>query len=205
MGETPMTSRIKKTLAAAAVGLFLTNGYAHAGTPLKLGGSAAVGKGVIIANQAAIEQDTGLTLDITVNGDANGLKQLNAGEVDVAMLGSPMEFTVKGLNAATPGTINAGEFVASQVGSTSVKFIVNPANPVKSLTEMQVKDIFTGKIASWKDVGGPDEPILVVTGAPGLGARNIVVNLFLGGTDIAATAREVPQLGQVAQVVAQAP
>ncbi|WP_119301993.1 substrate-binding domain-containing protein [Dongia deserti] len=200
-----MSSKVKKTLAVAAAGLLLASGYASAGTTLKLGGSAAVGKGVIVANQAAIEKDTGLTLDITVNGDANGLKLLNAGEVDVAMLGAPIEFAVKRLNAEAPGSINPSEFVATQVGSDTVKFIVHPSNPVKTLTDTQLKEILTGKITSWKDVGGPDQPILVVTGGPGLGARAIVVNLFLSGTDIVKTAREVQQLGQVAQVVAQAP
>jgi phosphate transport system substrate-binding protein len=192
-------------LALAAVATVIVISQAAGQETIKLGGSAAVGKGVIIANQAAIEQESGLKLDVTVNGDANGLKLLNSGDVEVAMLGAPIEFSIKKLNEEAPGSVDPNAFVVSQIGSDSVKFIVNPNAPVKSLTEAQIKDIFTGKITSWKDVGGSDQPIIVVTGAPGLGARSIVVNLFLGGTDIVSGAREVQQLGQIAQVVAQAP
>ena len=86
-----------------------------------------------------------------------------------------------------------------------MKFIVNPANPVKSLTADQLKDILTGKITSWKDVGGADQPIMVVTLAPGLGARAIVVMTFLGGVEITDKARVMQGLAQLPLIVAQAP
>jgi hypothetical protein len=41
--------------------------------------------------------------------------------------------------------------------------IVNRANPVKNLTLQQVKEIFFGKITNWKEVGGMDEKIAVIT------------------------------------------
>lgn len=40
--------------------------------------------------------------------------------------------------------------------------ITNKSNPVSNLTLEQIKNIFTGKIANWKDVGGPNQPIQVV-------------------------------------------
>lgn len=44
-----------------------------------------------------------------------------------------------------------------------VVFFVNPALNVKKLTSAQVCDIYAGKITNWKDVGGPDAAIVVVT------------------------------------------
>ena len=45
-----------------------------------------------------------------------------------------------------------------KIGRSYVLFIVHPSNPVKSSTLEQVKDIFAGKIANWKDVGGATAP-----------------------------------------------
>jgi phosphate transport system substrate-binding protein len=68
-----------------------------------------------------------------------------------------------------------------------------------------VKDIFTGKVTNWKDVGGADQRILVVAEMPGFGTRTNVVAGALGGVDIFDRARVMQALIQVAQVVAQAP
>jgi len=40
--------------------------------------------------------------------------------------------------------------------------IVNGKNPVDSVTETQLQEIFGGKITNWRELGGPDQPIVVV-------------------------------------------
>lgn len=45
------------------------------------------------------------------------------------------------------------------IGSYSVAVIVNAANPIADLSRNQIRDIYTGTVQSWKDVGGPDAPI----------------------------------------------
>jgi phosphate transport system substrate-binding protein len=109
------------------------------------------------------------------------------------------------LNKATPGSISIAGFEVAPVGAISIKFIVNATNSVKSLTEAQLKDIFTGKITSWKDVGGADQPIIVVAEAAGFGTRTNIVAALLGGAEITDKARTMQALVQVSQVVAQAP
>lgn len=53
-----------------------------------------------------------------------------------------------------------------------ISIIVNPSNPVKDLTVEQIKDIYTGKITNWKDVGGNDAGIVVVGREAGSGTRD---------------------------------
>jgi phosphate transport system substrate-binding protein len=48
-----------------------------------------------------------------------------------------------------------------KVALDGISVYVNPENPVTELTVEQVSDIFTGKINNWKEVGGPDAPIMV--------------------------------------------
>ena len=45
------------------------------------------------------------------------------------------------------------------IGSYSVAVIVNASSPVADLSKNQIRDIFTGAVQNWKDVGGPDAPI----------------------------------------------
>ncbi|MBT9536498.1 MAG: substrate-binding domain-containing protein [Nitrospirae bacterium] len=41
--------------------------------------------------------------------------------------------------------------------------VINTANPITNLSSQQVKDIFSGKVTNWKEVGGKDNPIKVIT------------------------------------------
>jgi len=164
---------------------------AQAGTELKVSGAAAVAGGIIVPNKAAIEQESGLTLNLTVNGDANGLKDLYAGKTDVAMIAAPMQITADAINKVNPGSISIGGFEMAPVGTISIRFVVNSGNPVKSLSEAQLKDIFSGKVTSWKEVGGAGQPIMVVAEAAGFGTCSNVVASLLGGTDITDKARTV--------------
>ena len=200
----PMILRFA-TMATAVALLLPTFAGPVGAAELRVSGAATVGRGIIIPNQAAIEQETGLTLNVIVNGDGNGLKDLYAGRSDIAMIAAPMRASEAALNRATPGSLSIADFQLASVGSVSIHFVVNPANPVKSLTPSQVHDIFTGKITSWKDVGGNDAPIVVVAEVPGQGSRTNVEVTFLGGEPITANARTMQALVQVVQVVAQVP
>ncbi|CAA7620775.1 putative ABC-type phosphate transport system periplasmic component-like protein [Candidatus Terasakiella magnetica] len=192
------------TFAVTVIALSL-GGVTATAAELKVSGAAAIANTIVVPNKAAIEAETGLTLAVTVNGDANGLKDLYGGKSDVMMVAAPLKATEDSINKAAPGSVSATGLQMSQVGTIAIRFIINPANPVKSLSEAQVKDILTGKITNWKEVGGPDQPVLVVAEVPGFGTRTNVVTTFLGGTEISDKARMVQALVQVAQVVGQAP
>jgi phosphate transport system substrate-binding protein len=49
------------------------------------------------------------------------------------------------------------------IGFDALGLLVHPGNPVTSLTRAQLKDIFSGKVTNWKDVGGADQAIIVFT------------------------------------------
>jgi phosphate transport system substrate-binding protein len=50
-----------------------------------------------------------------------------------------------------------------QVATDALSVVVNPANPVNELTFAQLSAIYTNKITNWKEVGGNDAPIVVLS------------------------------------------
>jgi phosphate transport system substrate-binding protein len=64
------------------------------------------------------------------------------------------------------------------IGSYAVAVIVNPANPIGSMTKDQVRDLFTGAARNWKDVGGSDSAVHLYI-------RDPVSGTFLGFRELA--------------------
>lgn len=92
---------------------------------------------------------------VTGTGSGNGIAALINGTTDIAMASRKMKSSEKEQIKGTP--------VEYTVAKDGLAVIVHPDNPVDSMTMEQIKDIFTGKITNWQDVGGDDRPILVYT------------------------------------------
>jgi phosphate transport system substrate-binding protein len=58
---------------------------------------------------------------------------------------------------------NGVEPYETQVATDALSVVVNPANPVSELTIAQLSAIYTGKITNWKEVGGSDAEIVVLS------------------------------------------
>ncbi len=84
-------------------------------------------------------------------------------------------------------------------------FITHKNNPVESLTVQQIKDIYTGKITNWKDVGGKDEQIRAFQREKNSGSQTAMENLVMGGTDLIdpITVKVVAGMGGLVDAVAE--
>jgi phosphate transport system substrate-binding protein len=96
-----------------------------------------------------------------------------------------------GIKAANDGTVDIGAssrdltkddpalktYILARDG---IAIIVHPSNTVSNLTKEQVRDIFSGKITNWKDVGGPDQAIHVMAREEGSGTRTAFQELVMG-------------------------
>jgi len=68
------------------------------------------------------------------------------------------------------------------VARDGIAVVINPANPVTNLTLIQIRAIFNGATKNWKDVGGPDKPITVVSREEGSGTRSSFEKIVKGIT-----------------------
>jgi phosphate transport system substrate-binding protein len=91
------------------------------------------------------------------------------------------------------------------IARDALALVVNPANPISGLTTAQIQDIFTGKIRSWSEVGGPPENITLVSREAGSGTFGAFEELVMKGKPITELALRQGSNGAIRQIVAEDP
>lgn len=92
------------------------------------------------------------------------------------------------------------------IGKEGIVIAVNNENNVTNLNKSQIKDIFSGKITNWKDVGGQNLEIHVIARESGSGTRSAFENLIMGkGTKIRNDAIVQSSTEAVKQAIRQDP
>ncbi len=149
-----------KTFLVTLLGVFLVLNVAplHAEKKIVLDGSTTVGP---IA-KAFAEYYMGLHKDVNItvseSGSGNGAKSLINNVCDIANMSRFMkekEFTAAAEKGIFP--------VAHVVALDGIAMIVHPSNPLKDITTDQIRDIYMGKITNWKQLGGPNMNIVMIS------------------------------------------
>lgn len=153
---------------------------------LQLEGSTTVGP--IADAFAEYFKSTYPDLQITVNktGSGDGAAALIDGRCDIATMSRFMkeeEFKKAVANNVFP--------VAHAIAMDGVCVVVQPSNLVKELTRAQVRDIYTGKIKNWKELGGANMPIVVISRDTSSGTYETFHTLIMGKDQMAANVEYV--------------
>jgi phosphate transport system substrate-binding protein len=157
------------------------------------GGSSTVAEVLQGGMAKGFESKTGTRVQIAdLSGTGKGLKELADGKVN--LVGSGRVLNAEEKKSGLLGTI---------VGYDGLAVYVHKSNTVKDLSKEQLKDIFTGKVKSWKQLGGKDVKIvpLIEPLASKRATVQLVQDLVNDGAAFAPGIREVDQLkDQVAEV-----
>ena len=131
----------------------------------------------IAQKEAEVYMDKHLNVNISVEGtgSGNGIAALIDGTTDIA--DSSREIKQGEIDKAEANGVNPYEI---PIALDALSVVVNLQNPVNALTSEQVKKIYVGEIANWKDVGGPDMPIVVVARDTSSGTYEAFIELALG-------------------------
>jgi len=65
------------------------------------------------------------------------------------------------------------------VAKDGIATVVHPENPVSDMTKDQIRGIYIGEITNWREVGGPDETISVITREEGSGTRGAFEDIVM--------------------------
>jgi phosphate transport system substrate-binding protein len=101
--------------------------------------------------------------------------------------------------------VNEPSLVDHQVAVVNFGVVVNPKAGVKNLTTEQIRNIFSGKVTNFKQVGGADQTITIVNRPTSSGTRAVFVKTLMGGKQPTESGLTQDSSGTVATIVAQTP
>jgi len=136
-----------------------------------------------------------IQISIAGGGSGAGIKQVGEGLVDIGNSG----------RKATDEEIHKYGLKMFNWAIDGVGVVVNPKNSVKVISKEGLKDIFSGKVKSWKSLGGPDKNINVYTRDEASGTREVFWGKALDKGKITAKANVVVSNGAMKSAIANDP
>ncbi len=139
-----------------------------------------------------------VNISVTGGGSGTGIAAMINGTTDIAM--ASRKFKQKEFDLAKKQGITPVEHITALDG---IAVVVNADNPVGELTLEQLKQIFTGAAANWKQVGGDDRLITVLSRESNSGTYVYFQKAVLKKQDYAQQARLMPSSAAIIQSVEQ--
>jgi phosphate transport system substrate-binding protein len=152
------------------------------------------------AAEAFMDSHAGVDIVVRGGGSGVGIASLIDGTVDIANASRAMK------DAEVQKAVDKGRMPKAHViAMDGICVIVHPSNRLAALTKKQIKDIYTGKISNWKDVGGSDAKIIVISRDTSSGTYEAFGELALDKQKVKADALLQASNQAVASTVAQTP
>jgi phosphate transport system substrate-binding protein len=164
-------------------------------------GSNTIGEELAPRLIAAFKKDhPSAVFELESKGTGYGLAALMAQQCDIA--GASRAPIKDELESAKSRGIELNDYV---IGSYSVAVVVNAANPLANLTREQVRDVFTGAVQNWKDIGGPDAAVHLYIRDPVSGTYLGFRELAMENKPYASGPKTFTNYSAIVQAVAQDP
>ena len=162
---------------------------------LDINGSTTVAPVIQAWAEAFNDMHPDLDVVVTGTGSGNGIAALINGTTDIAMASRKMKSAEREQIKGTP--------VEYTVAKDGLAVIVHPDNTVDSMTMEQIKDIFTGKITNWQELGGDDVQILIYTRDTSSGTYGFFKEFVLEDEEYTDAGRRTASNAAMANTIAQ--
>ena len=110
-------------------------------------------------------QHPGIRVNVQTGGSSRGIADTRHGLADIGMASRALNVSEQDLH----GTVMAHD---------GIGLIVHQSNPIASLDDETIVKIYTGELTNWKDLGGTDAPITVITKAEGRATLELFLHYF---------------------------
>ncbi|MCL2115711.1 MAG: phosphate ABC transporter substrate-binding protein [Methanobrevibacter sp.] len=142
---------------------------------------------------AYMENHSDVRINVQGGGSGMGIRSTTQGIADIGM-------SSKELSNDEKTDINVVE-----IGKEGIVIAVNNGNQISDLTTEEIRDIFNGKIKNWKELGGSDLEIHVITREEGSGTRSAFESIVMDNTEMKSDAVVQSSTEAVKQSVASDP
>lgn len=159
-------------VALAAVGAGCTSSTTS-GAKVQLAGSTTIQPHAELLAKSFQANNTNIKVFVQGGGSSAGVTAVGMGTADIGM--SSANLTASQLSLYP-------NLKPVPIAVDGIAIIVNPQNPVNNLTLNQVRDIFSGSISNWNQVGGPNQKINIVNREAGSGTRDGMQKIVLKGS-----------------------
>lgn len=152
------------------------------------------------AAEAFMKETAGINISISGGGSGDGIKAIIDGTTDIA---DSSRFIKK---EEVKAAFDKGVYpVPFRVAYDCIIPVVHPSNPVKVLSMDQLKAIYKGEVKNWKEFGGPNKPIVVISRDTSSGTYEVWEDKVMHKDKVYAGALLQASNGAVAQAVAKNP
>ncbi len=196
-GDTPAASTTAGTTAAQTTAQTAapetdvpSEGEAKVEGSITMAGSTSMEKLANAACEAFMEKYPDTTVTAEFIGSGAGIESLLAGSADIGNSSRALKDSEKEAGA-----------VENIVAIDGIAVVLDKENTVTDLTQEQLSDIYTGKITNWSELGGENQPIVVVGREAGSGTRGAFEEI-LGIEDGCVYSNELDNTGAVMAKVA---
>lgn len=157
---------------------------------------------VILAQRWAekyMAEHPGITVQVTGGGSGTGIAALINGTTDICNSSRPMKPSEREKLKIRYASLG----VEIKTAKDGLSLYLSDANTINELTIEQIKNIYTGKITNWKDVGGKDSKIIVYGRENSSGTYVYFKDNVLGGADYTSSMQSLPGTAAVVNAVAK--
>lgn len=163
-------------------------------------GSTTVLPVVQVAAEIFMDKNPGTNISVQGGGSGVGIASLLDKTTDIAT--SSRKIKPEEIEKAKASGVNVNEI---PIAIDGIAVIVHPVNTVKAMTRTQIREIYTGKIRDWSQLGGRKGKIVVVTRDTSSGTFEAFEALALNKEKVRPDALSSASNQAVAQTVAQTP
>ncbi|MGF1532469.1 MAG: phosphate ABC transporter substrate-binding protein [Bernardetiaceae bacterium] len=183
---------MKRFLLLIAALLFSTSLWAQ--NTLEVAGSTTLFPLIKELSSLYMDDNKGVTVNVRPGGSGTGIKSLNKNKADIAMASRLL---------TTQEEQEMPTIRRQVIAYDALSVIVHPSNPVDQLTMEQIRDIFSGKIKNWKEVGGRNETIQLFNRDKSSGTYGFMLEQVLEGQAFSPDALELESNSGIVQQVSK--